>query len=927
MKVGHLNVRSLFTGFNELRHEVERNEFDIFMLSETWLSDGDNSALFEIPNYQFFRKDRVGRGGGVAAYVKTNYVVDVISFDFAVNAQLEFLIFRIKIANKIYAFADFYRPPSINFNTLKTDFDNILSHIYPTVDEIFCLGDFNINLLNLNNPLTSLFDAYNFVQVIEEPTRISGSVSSLLDAIFVTNKSIIIKSGVISADNISDHKIIYCDCSLVKTPVEPHIIRYRSFKSFNVNNFLNSMHNLPFDNIFYENNIDAKIKLLNCMILTLFDEHAPIKTSRVTKPKAPWLTANIRIFMRQRDSALRKFKKSKLNEDWVNYKYLRNFTLAAIRREKRKCLDSLCRESNSKKLWSALKNYNICTDKNNSIPKTLSDPDAINTFFAGFTQNISNCIDRVNFYENHIFDESLQFSFLPTTVSDVNKILNSIKTNATGVDDISPLMLKYCSPYIDKYITHIINCCLEVNYFPDNWKLSIGKPLSKVSNPNGYNDLRIISILPAVSKIFEKVLYNQMYTYFVDNNIIPPTQCGFRKDFGTAVALINVTDDIIRALDKKMISILVLLDFSKAFDTINHSLLISKLKYYGFLHGSSLLLNSYLSNRFQKIFSDNKYSEQVEILSGVPQGSILGPLLFLIYTSDILKSLQYCKVQAFADDTQLYCCFDPEDYMETEININQDLNILSELSLGHNLHLNPDKSSILIFGSKNKVDILKTNLNISINGSKLNFVNIAKNLGLLFDNNLRFQEYLKKLFQRAYLALKILYSNRHVLNFTLRKNLCESLVLSHFTYCDFVYGFCLDADSRARIQRVQNCCLRFVYGIRKFDHISHLYSDINWLKMDGRRVLHFCTFLIKIINNPNSPASISERLIFRRNVHDRDIRGRGRLTMPHHQSAMFQRSFSFNSVRCYNLLPPDMLNLNANLFKSRYKSFLLNLQM
>lgn len=589
-------------------------------------------------------------------------------------------------------------------------------------------------------------------------------------------------------------------------------------------------------------------------------------------------------------------------------------------------MDLLCAENNSKKLWSALKDFNVCAANNNLMPESLSDPNDINNFFAPFFQNVGNCQERITFYNTHTYNQHLNFSYRLAEISEVNAILNEIKTNATGVDEISPLMLKYCSPYIDKYITHIINCCLEVGCFPDQWKISIGKPLPKISNPTSYNDLRIISILPALSKIFERILYNQTYAFFIDNNIIPPTQCGFRKNYGTSVALANVTDDVIRACDKNMNSILILLDYSKAFDTINHALLVSKVKYYGFSHEAYLLINSYLSNRHQKIFSDNRYSSEANIRSGVPQGSILGPLLFLIYTSDILKSLSYCRVQAFADDTQIYCSFDIDVYAEAELQINRDLETLSRLSEGHNLHLNPSKSCMMIFGNRNRVGFLNNAINIHINGSKINTVENAKNLGLLLDNKLRFKEHLKKIFQKTYLSLKLLYSNRHILNLKLKRTLCESLVLSNFNYCDYVYGFCLDQESKIRIQKIQNMCVRFVYGVRKYEHISRFYKEINWLKMDDRRLLHFSSFLIKIINDPSSPSSIRERLIFRHDIHDRNVRFRTRLTMPHHQSAMFQRGFSYNAVRCYDLIPTEFLDLNVNRFRVKYRKYLLDLQ-
>lgn len=137
-------------------------------------------------------------------------------------------------------------------------------------------------------------------------------------------------------------------------------------------------------------------------------------------------------------------------------------------------------------------------------------------------------------------------------------------------------------------------------------------------------------------------------------------------------------------------------------------------------------------------------------------------------------------------------------------------------------------------------------------------------------------------------------------------------MLSNFNYCDYLYGFCLDTESRMRIQRVQNSCLRLVYDIKKYDHISQFYKRINWLKMDERTILHFCTFLLKLVNDPSSPQSLKQRLIFRQSIHNFNIRIKDKLTMPLHQSAMFQRCFSYNAVNYYNKIPSALLNLNIN---------------
>lgn len=484
-------------------------------------------------------------------------------------------------------------------------------------------------------------------------------------------------------------------------------------------------------------------------------------------------------------------------------------------------------------------------------------------------------------------------------------------------------MLKYCSPFIDKYITHIINCCIEQSYFPNLWKQSIGKPLAKNLNPTTFSDLRIISILPTLSKIFERILHNQMYFYILACDILPNCQSGFRKNFSTATALSITTNDIITAYDKKLDSILVLLDFSKAFDTISHGVICSKLKYYGFDEQSCYLINSYLTGRSQKVFCNDTYSPAVDILSGVPQGSILGPLLFIIYTSDILKSIENCTVQAYADDTQVYLHFNHSNYLQATDLINADLQKIKQVSEEHNLNLNSSKSCVMIFGNKNNINFLKDNLNINIDGVALPIVDSAKNLGLIIDNDFRFKNHVKKMLQKSFMSLKLLYSNRHILNFNLKKNLCESLVLSNFNYCDFIYGPCLDSFSTNRIQKVQNSCARLIYNLRKYDHISPAINNLKWLNMANRRLLHLGNFLINLISEPQSSSSLKNMFTFRSQIHSVNLRHVQRLTMPHHHTAMFKRSFTFNAVKLYNALPIDLLEMSTKKFKSEFKRYLL----
>lgn len=923
MKIAHINLRSIFTGFNEFTTLILENDFDIVMVTETWLSDDVSSDVVVIPGYRFFRKDRSTRGGGVGAYVKLCINCQLFPFDFLVRDELEYITLKINMPSTTIAICAVYRPPNTNFNNLLNSFDEILSSICPSFDTIICLGDFNVNFLNINNPIEDCFNSYNLTQLINEPTRVTDTTSTLIDPIFISNEDMVLKSGTISADGISDHKLVFCDIKILKCKMKPKLVTFRCFKNFILNEFLIDLHSLPWHNIIYENNIDKKIGLFNEYIISLFDIHAPIRNVRVTKPKAPWLTPNLKIIMKERDEALRKFKRTKADVDKGRYKQLRNFTVTMVRAEKRGYLDSVFRQNNIRNTWSALKSLNIRSTNDLVLPEELADPNKINNYFASFLQNVSNnCDEQIEYYNNNYKDINISFQFKLTTVDEVNACLHNIKTVAYGVDGISSTMLKYCSPFIDQFITHIINCCIEQNYFPHLWKEAIGKPLPKIRDPTTFSDLRIVSILPAMSKVFERILHNQIYEYTILNNILSDSQCGFRKGFCTATALAAVTDEILHALDNGLVSVLVLLDFSKAFDTINHKLICTKLKYYGFLPPAISLLTSYLSDRSQKVVVNNVSSLNLSIMSGVPQGSILGPLLFIIYTTELLNSLSHCKVQAYADDTVIYKHFSIDNCAHSVLCVNSELSKINRLSIDHELKLNSNKSKVMLFGNKNKINYVMENFEFNVDGSLLPVVKEANCLGVTLDSNFRFKGHTKKLLQRAYSSLKLLYSNRHLLNCKLRIMLCDSLVLSHFNYCDFIYGPCMDQLDKNRLQKVQNSCCRMVFGLRKFDHISHKLKDCNWLNMCNRREHHMCNFVHKILNSTNSSYILKSKFILRSGIHDRNTRFKNKFVIPQHHSSMFKRSFSFNAVSIYNSLPEQFKIYNINKFKYKHKEYL-----
>lgn len=928
MKIAHLNIRSVFTGFNNFAVLVREQQFDVVLVTETWLSPNILDEIVALPGYTFLRKDRTGRGGGVGVYVRQNLKVEILNFNIQVSDSFEFLVVKIKLPSRNLAIAVIYRPPNTNVNNFVNDIDNILSLTYSEFDDLIFMGDFNINFFNLQNPILHCFESYGFVQILNEPTRITNRTSTLIDPILVSNSESVTSSGTLSCEEISDHHLVYANFKFNFFKPRPKIVSYRCFKNFILNDFLVDLQNLEFYKIVTEKNIDNKILIFNNLLLTIFDRHAPFKESKVTKPKARWLNDDIRRLKKLRGKALSAYKRTRSEENWNEYKRLRNQTLSMIRLAKKTHLQQVCTENNPRKTWTTLRDLNIRSNKINSIPGELSNPEDINQYFSPFFQNVSNlCDDKITFYNNNIFNINNNFSFSLTTVEEIHNILYNVHSEAFGIDNISSKMLKLSSPYVDIYILHIINCCIEQNYFPTLWKTAVGKPLPKNNSPQGFSDIRIVSILPAISKIFEKVLYNQIFNYFIEKNILSDKQCGFRKGFSTATALVTMLHDIMTAWDEGSVTALVLLDFSKAFDTIDHRLLCSKLKYYGFDSCAIGLMSSYLRDRSQKIVVNGISSGTASILSGVPQGSILGPLLFIIYTTDILNSVRKCGVVAYADDTQLYYPFRISSVNEAELVLNNELECIRKLSVQHNLMLNSNKSTLMCFGSSKNRNFIKERLNIKIDNVTLPFVNCAKNLGVFVDEDLRFVDHIKYVNKKAYSSLKLIFSNRDILNTKLKRTLCDSLVLSHFNYCDFIYGNSLYHRDTSKIQRVQNTCCRLIFSLRKYDRISHKITDCNWLNMEHRRMHHFGVFLHSLFTAPHSSSLLRAKFIPRSDIHDRNIRVVNRFTVPRHRTAMFQRSFLYNAVKLYNSLPDEFRLYNVNKFKYKYRSFLFSKQI
>lgn len=927
--ISHINIHSLLSKIVDFRTLVALHKFSVVAVSETWLCNDVSAESVRVQDYRFVRKDRAGRGGGVGLYVHNSVKFGILqSSSLIEQLWVGFCINKIR-----YAVGVLYRPPHANCSAFLTTFEETLDSLLPNYDHIIALGDFNIDQLKPETTVYKYFsnflDRSHLCQVIDTPTRITSGSCTLLDLILVSDPSIVHDKGVINMHGLSDHDLIFCSLKHTHVSRDPCVVSYRDFRGVNYGAFYADLTTLPLYYVVELDDIDGKISFLNECLLHLLNTHIPVKTFKTNKRYSPWMTENVKKLIAERNIALRSYKFHNTTENWNYYKSLRNFTTLCIRQEKKAYIAHQLKISDTKGTWKLLRRMNIVSPRVSQIPDNLYNANDVNDYFLKSVQDLKNKCNAshknslLNFYKhNTVNGIHADFSFSRVSDELVGGVIDRIKSRATGLDNIGITLVKLCCPYILPIITHIINFCLENSVVPLGWKEGLIIPLPKVTNPQEYGDLRPICILPALSKVLEKVIELQLRDHLNSNPVLPAFQSGFRPGYSCTTALLKVVDDIVCSWDQRLATALVLLDYSKAFDTLDHEILVAMLHFIGLNDKSTALFKAYLQHRTQKVVLNKNISNGLLVASGVPQGSVLGPLLFSIYTSTFASYLKSCQYHCYADDTQLYLAFSPENFLTAAAKMNQDLQALAEISKQHFLTLNPSKSKVLIFCSKANREFLVRNFTVSIDGVTLPICLEAKSLGVILDSDLRMRSQVNAMIRNAYCGLRALYNSRKLLPKEMRVTLCESLILSQFNYCDVLYNMCIVQTDAVRIQRIQNSCLRLIFGIRKFQHISHKLPEVNWLNMKDRRILHSMCLFHSIVKN-KSPPYLYNKIRYRTDVHNINIRHKGKLSMPTHKSCIFERGFSYSITKMYNMVDDTLKSLSVTGFKQKLKALMM----
>lgn len=509
---------------------------------------------------------------------------------------------------------------------------------------------------------------------------------------------------------------------------------------------------------------------------------------------------------------------------------------------------------------------------------------------------------------------------------DVKKNILAITSNSVGSDSISRKMIIPLLDILTPVLTSIFNTSISTCTFPSIWKDAEIVPLPKKTNPTSLSEYRPISILPFLSKALERLVHQQLSSFLVKHRLLNPMQSGFRPGHSTTTALVKITDDIRSNMDNQRLTVLTLLDFSNAFNTVDFDILCDILRSLNISPEVADWFLSYLQGRRQRVKLNDSYSNWSTVNTGVPQGGVLSPLLFSIFINSLCNVIT-SFYHLYADDLQIYSHSTVHNLSQCVSRINNDLLAIGKWSKAYGLHINPNKSKAIIIGSSKLLcRIDKSELPpVTFNGFTIPYSENVRNLGVIFDQHLSWGPQICEISRRLFASVGSLRRLRNLLPIPTKIALAHSLLLPILDYADTCY-LDITEEQLNKLERIQNLCIRFIFGLRKYDHISEFRKKLKWLPIRLRRNAHILNLLYSILFNPFTPSYLKERFQFLGDTHERCLRSDSNflLAIPSHSSSFYDKSFTVQASRLWNTLPLNIRRVQtlATFKKTVRKHFL-----
>lgn len=869
-----------------------------------------------------------GRGGGVALVYRNNFKIQKLSI--ANYSSFELQCVKVESASIPLVCALIYRPPKRDKDFI-TEFSELLSHLVTEYDRLLLLGDFNIHVCCPGKPLVSEFfgvlDAFGLTQHINKATHIQGHTLDL------------ILSYGFNVDNIqfeeatfSDHRPVLFDLALSapKSSCRAPSRYSRHINSLTVEQFSDSFNNKAVTSAISAaaqlSTPDELIALFYSQCTSILDSVAPLRHSQSKLKSHYWLDEETRSMRQACRKAERRWKKDRLTVSLEMFKSsLATFQTAAKKAKAKHLSDLISKHSGRPKiLFSTI----------NSVVKPPVSPD--------IEASTDICEEFLNFFIKKIDNIRNQFPLSPPvmlsgcssvtasfhqfqhmSLEELSNLIKPMKPTSTSQESVPSSIIKDAFDTVGPSIQVIINSCLAYGTVPACFKHAIVQPLLKKHNLDVQclNNYRPISKLPFISKVLEKAVLSQLLPFLNSHNILEPFQSGFRALHSTETALLKVTNDLLLTLDSGDNAVLILLDLSAAFDTVDHNILLSRLEQCVGIKGTALdWFSSYLKHRTFSVSIDQFSSSTAPVSYGVPQGSILGPVLFCLYMlplGDIIRKYDI-SFHFYADDSQLYLPLKSSDSIQSLLDCLEDIKIWMS---NNYLQLNSDKTEVIVFGPPKSISTVAdklANLTPYIRSH-------ARNLGVILDSGLCLDKQISSVVKNSFYQLRIISNLKSFLSHSDLEKVIHAFITSRLDYCNSLY-LGLPLSSLTRLQLVQNAAARLLTGTRKREHITPVLASLHWLPIHFRIQFKVLLIVFKALKGL-APAYITDLL--QPHSVPRSLRSsnKGLLHIPRsHLKQKGDRAFSVAAPRLWNQLPSDIRSApSISAFKSSLKTYLYSL--
>lgn len=935
-KIAHVNINSI-TSENrrdELEEFTSSNKIQILALTETKLDSTIHESQFKLKHFQQpFVRHRNRRGGGVAIYFHTSLAASRLP-DLEIGNE-EWIWAKVKFSTMTIILCCVYIPPDLRAERLQEFLDHFhesisMAQIYNPAS-IIVTGDFNAGNTylssNFNHSPVSAFErqleitaeSLGLSQLITEPTRHQDATQNLRDLCFVSNPEIVTASGVLPSFSNLDHFPIHVSvkATIPDTPLQEKQVW--DYSRLDVENLTHKLLHTNWDSII-NNEIDTATALFTSTLIEAAKDTIPIKTIFSCNNK-PWMTNELKRLMRKRDRLFkhaqsRQAKRESDNDvDWSRWRQCRNKVNTMVRKLKAQCFHRgaklLLEEKHNPQKYHSIVRRMTGKSKDSSIPPLISPEgvliendteksEALNTFFAKQSDLLNDEDKDIRTSPN----EQIPKLEIPViTEFEVLNTINGLSPNkATGPDELPTKIIKLTALLIARPLARLFNNSLQQGVFPSSWKIANVKPIfKKKGSPAEISSYRPISLLCCLSKVFEKIMFKRIYQHLTDHDLLTERQSGYRPGHGTRLQLFYLTHTMYETLDKGRDLTVLYLDISRYFEKIWHKGLLHKCGHEFGLDNILPWLRSYLTNRRQRVLIRNSSSALLPLKAGCPQGSVLGPLLALLYLNG-LSNKTTNEILFFADDTCLFAQHDRGNETDVRNSLQNDLNEI--LAYGHDWLITFNASKTIQQTFSYRQDKIAPNL--IFDSKPIPVVEKHKHLGIIFSKDLRFHEQINEITRKVNIALSPLYPIAPYLPREILEKLFQTYVRPHFDYCDVIFDGLITTNDAQRLERLQNRAARLMTGALPRTATTKLRTDLGWTTLKIRREIHKIQFFHSLSLGllPNYIQSILPNL--RQNAMNRDLRNAYQRTEITFRTTNFKNSFLPCTTKLFNRLPEQI---------------------